>query len=74
MTDFPELPDFLNRKLNGVKPDPLPTWAHRQLHSGGKLAWPKKRTWRKIEARRKAREKKEGTALALGAFIPRKGQ
>jgi hypothetical protein len=69
------LPDFLNRKLNGIKPDPLPTYLAQRFRNPTKLVWPKKRNWRKIEARRRKQEAKEnGAALKLGAFVKRKGQ
>jgi hypothetical protein len=38
--DFPELPDFLNRKSNGYKPDPLPLWAHRKAKVSDGIVWP----------------------------------
>jgi hypothetical protein len=73
MYDYPELPDFLNRKLNGFATD-LPTGMTRRPSSHTKLVWPKKRNWRKIEARRREQEKREGAALVVGAFKARRGQ
>jgi hypothetical protein len=71
MSDTPELPDFLNRKLNGLASD-LPTGIVRRKEV--KLIWPKKRNWAKIAKRRREQEKKEGAALEAGAFRVRKGQ
>jgi hypothetical protein len=66
------LPDFLDRKLNGIVAEQkAPSNVRRQAQ---RLVWPKKRNWRKIEQRRRELEKREGAALLAGAFIKRKGQ
>jgi hypothetical protein len=59
MNDDLTLPDFLNRKLNGIATD-LPTGTVRRREQ--KLVWPKKRNWRKIVERRRRREAAENAA------------
>lgn len=71
MHDDLAIPDFLDRKRNGLTPDD-PRGKKRADRSG--IIWPKKRNWRKLETRRREREKREGAALFAGAFKARKGQ
>lgn len=70
MTDYPDLPDFLNRKLNPIAEDRKASELRRAMRGG--IIWTKKRNWRKIEARRREREKREGTAIAK--ITNRRGQ
>jgi hypothetical protein len=71
MTDFPELPEFLDRKLNGIVNEHV-TGLKRADKSG--IVWPKKKNWRRIEALRREREKREGGSLKGCALVQRKGQ
>jgi hypothetical protein len=70
MYDDLELPEFLRRKTNGIATEEQANIRARAQ----KLVWPKKRNWRKIEERRRARDKAEGAAIAAGAIVKRKGQ
>lgn len=72
MTYFVEdlaLPDFLDRKKNGIVHEPV-KGLKRADRNG--IVWPKKRNWRKLEARRRKREKAEG--VNLSTFRAQKGQ
>lgn len=71
--DYPEMPEFLNRKTNGIESANPNTVRIPGMH-GQKLIAPPKRNWRKIEKRRREQAKKEGTSLSGGSMRQRKGQ
>lgn len=56
MSDDLDLPPFLDRKINGIKTEE-PTIRVRSHRP--KLVWTKKRNWRKIEKKRRERERRE---------------
>lgn len=69
MDDDLAIPPFLDRKVNGVTPDD-PRGKRRADRNG--IVWPKKKNWRKIEAKRRAAEKADGVQPLRVA--PHKGQ
>jgi hypothetical protein len=71
MTDFPELPACLDRKVNGIVNEQI-KGLKRADRNG--IVWPKKKNWRRIEALRREREKREGASLKGCALVQRKGQ
>lgn len=68
MDDDLTLPDFLDRKKNGVAPStPEEIRAAKTMKRAQRIVWPKKRNWKKIEERRRRQEK-------VGLITVRKGQ
>ena len=54
MIDELELPDFLDRKRNGLKPDPLPRNVNWKPKGEAKIVWPRKAMERAERERREA--------------------
>jgi hypothetical protein len=73
MDDDLTLPDFLNRKLNGLATD-LPTGTVRRKEPEPRLIWTKKRNWARIAKLERERAKREGTSLKGCTFTNRSGQ
>jgi hypothetical protein len=74
-TDFPELPDFLDRKKNGHVPEPLPRNVSWKLKNPNKIVWPSQKQIDKA-IRKREREKREDAAskIELGSMRIRRGQ
>lgn len=49
-----DIPPFLDRKLNGITPE---SPAGKKRAARNKIIWPPKRNWRKIEKRRREKQK-----------------
>lgn len=73
--DYPELPDELNRKLNGYKPDPLPRNISWKLKNPNRIVWPSEKQIAKA-VRKREREKREdaATKIVIGSMRVRRGQ
>jgi hypothetical protein len=68
MDDDLTLPDFLDRKLNGIAPaTPEEIRMAKAVRREPRIVWPKKRNWKKIEERRRRQEK-------VGLITVRRGQ
>ena len=64
--EFPDLPDFLDRKKNPSNtPNPLPPHAYRQKPNSDGIVWPKKEIERVLAA--KARENKRARKARVKA-------
>ena len=63
--EVPDLPECLDRKKNGITPDPLPPHAYRQKPNSDGIVWPKKEIERVLA--HKARENKRARKARVKA-------
>jgi hypothetical protein len=61
MNDDLALPDFLDRKKNGIVPEKRTN--QRYLPKGRGIVWPPKRDWREVEAARRAEQREYESCL-----------
>jgi hypothetical protein len=71
MSDDLTLPDFLDRKKNGITHEHVPGLKRADRNG---IVWPKKKNWARIERLRREREKREGASLKGCTLVQRKGQ